>query len=414
MLKKDEYIKTVRRAYPPLLCSMIMKGSSDPNHFKGVLSKKFSIKNLIKINEYFYYAKKELEQSARYTLQSWVDPKQLQKVKIIFLEREKEVIKLSKKLDFIAYSNAYEEYMAALVTVWPVENLVSEKVKKLLNKKMSDSKTQELMNHLNIPLWIAARYGEKKFYTVADAKKRKLKVKKAEYIRQCQENKKLTKDSIKKAESVLAKKDQPIIDLMQYIVYYRTQRTDIMNRSQYHFIKGFNKLAKSCSLTYKELLYCTKEEILNSMPSKKIIEQRLKKYAIILEDGNVSCVTGNEYNKVNKFIRKEINQRSKVNGVIASKGKIRGRAKIIFRSKEFSKMKKGDILITNMTTPQMVGIMQKAAAFVTDEGGITCHAAIISREMNKPCIMKTKIATQVFKDGDLLEVDANKGVVKKI
>jgi pyruvate,water dikinase len=49
---------------------------------------------------------------------------------------------------------------------------------------------------------------------------------------------------------------------------------------------------------------------------------------------------------------------------------------------------------------------------VTDEGGVTCHAAIVAREMKKPCIIGTKIATKVLKDGDLVEVDANKGVVK--
>jgi len=56
--------------------------------------------------------------------------------------------------------------------------------------------------------------------------------------------------------------------------------------------------------------------------------------------------------------------------------------------------------------------MEKAAAFVTDEGGMTCHAAIVAREMKKPCIVGTKIATQILKNGDLIEIDANKGIVK--
>ena len=58
--------------------------------------------------------------------------------------------------------------------------------------------------------------------------------------------------------------------------------------------------------------------------------------------------------------------------------------------------------------------MEKAAAFVTDMGGILCHAAIVSREMKKPCVIGTKVATKTFKDGDLVEVDAEKGIVKKI
>ena len=60
------------------------------------------------------------------------------------------------------------------------------------------------------------------------------------------------------------------------------------------------------------------------------------------------------------------------------------------------------------------GDMEKALAIVTDEGGITCHAAIVAREMNKPCVIGTKIATKVFHHGDIIEVDANKGIVRKI
>jgi pyruvate,water dikinase len=67
-----------------------------------------------------------------------------------------------------------------------------------------------------------------------------------------------------------------------------------------------------------------------------------------------------------------------------------------------------------MTVPDLVSAMKRAAAIVTDEGGVTCHAAIISRELKKPCIIGTKVATKVFKDGDLVEVDANKGIVRII
>ena len=65
-----------------------------------------------------------------------------------------------------------------------------------------------------------------------------------------------------------------------------------------------------------------------------------------------------------------------------------------------------------MIKPDYLSAMKKAVAFVTDEGGITCHAAIVARELNRPCIIGTKIATKVLKDGDEVEVDADKGVVK--
>jgi pyruvate,water dikinase len=67
-----------------------------------------------------------------------------------------------------------------------------------------------------------------------------------------------------------------------------------------------------------------------------------------------------------------------------------------------------------MTTPDFVTAVKRAAAVVTNEGGVLCHAAVISREFGIPCIVGTMIATKVFKTGDMLEVDANSGIVRKI
>ena len=67
-----------------------------------------------------------------------------------------------------------------------------------------------------------------------------------------------------------------------------------------------------------------------------------------------------------------------------------------------------------MTRPEMIPIIKKASAIVTDEGGITCHAAIISREMKIPCIVGTQTSTIIIKDNDIIEVDAEKGIVRKL
>ena len=78
------------------------------------------------------------------------------------------------------------------------------------------------------------------------------------------------------------------------------------------------------------------------------------------------------------------------------------------------KIKNGDVMVSIQTMPELLPAMKKAAAFVTDMGGITSHAAIVSREMKTPCIVGTRVATKVLRDGDLVEVDANKGIVRKI
>ena len=95
-------------------------------------------------------------------------------------------------------------------------------------------------------------------------------------------------------------------------------------------------------------------------------------------------------------------------------GHVKGIVRIIKRKDEVDKIQEGEILISDMTTPDFLPAMKKAAAFVTDEGGVTCHAAITAREMKKPCIVGTNIATQMFKNGDIVEVNADKGIVKKI
>ena len=103
-----------------------------------------------------------------------------------------------------------------------------------------------------------------------------------------------------------------------------------------------------------------------------------------------------------------------IKGDAASPGIIWGPPRLIKSAKEISKVKEGDVLVTRMTTPDFVPAMKRAVAIVTDKGGQTSHAAIVSRELGVPCVIGTRIATKVFKDGDVVAVDANTGLVKII
>jgi pyruvate,water dikinase len=100
-----------------------------------------------------------------------------------------------------------------------------------------------------------------------------------------------------------------------------------------------------------------------------------------------------------------------VKGLGASPGIGSGVVKVIGSEKEISKVLEGDILVTTMTTPDMVPAMKRAAAIVTDEGGMTCHAAIVSRELGVPAVVGTKEATKILKDGMKVTVDGEKGLV---
>jgi len=101
-------------------------------------------------------------------------------------------------------------------------------------------------------------------------------------------------------------------------------------------------------------------------------------------------------------------------GKIACPGIVRGRVRRVMSREDVPNVRKGEIIVSPMTMPDYMPALKKAVGIVTDEGGIVSHAAITARELKKPCIIGTKIATQVLKDGDVVEVDADNGIVRKI
>lgn len=104
-----------------------------------------------------------------------------------------------------------------------------------------------------------------------------------------------------------------------------------------------------------------------------------------------------------------------VKGLAANSGIYKGTVRVVLNpAKDDKKFHQGDVLVASMTRPEYISLMSRAGAFVTDEGGISCHAAIIAREMGKPCIIGTRNATKILKDGNFVEVDANLGTVKII
>ena len=148
--------------------------------------------------------------------------------------------------------------------------------------------------------------------------------------------------------------------------------------------------------------------------NKKEIKKRLN-FCFYYAEKNKDLLSTNKNHKVlNQLkISKQENVKE-LTGQVGCLGKARGIVRIINSEEEMAKMKSGDILVSIATNPDLVPVMKKAAAIITEQGGVTCHAAIVSRELKKPCVIGTKIATKVLKDGDLVEVDADKGIVKII
>lgn len=135
---------------------------------------------------------------------------------------------------------------------------------------------------------------------------------------------------------------------------------------------------------------------------------------VINPDGH-KIIFGKEAESLRDEIEKKMNDGGEdqiITGKVVSQGYAKGVARIVLGKEDFDKFQEGEILVTGMTRPEFVPLMKKAAAIVTNEGGITCHAAIVSRELRKPCIVGTQNALKVIKTGDLIEVRANHGTVR--
>ena len=158
-------------------------------------------------------------------------------------------------------------------------------------------------------------------------------------------------------------------------------------------------------------------EIIDGKDLRNILDNRRSGFGVNFYK-NCKILDENETKSFWQLYGEEkIVSQTEVKGLVVSKGKggkVIGHARILLDPNQVGEFKVGEILLAPMTSPEYIFAMKKALAIVTDFGGLTCHAAIVSRELGIPCIVNTKTATKIFKDGDKVEVDANNGLVRKV
>ena len=206
------------------------------------------------------------------------------------------------------------------------------------------------------------------------------------------------------------------IEIVHYFSYLKEMRDDYRRHAYYLWSPFWQELSKRLDLTIEESNCLTEKELIAALTKGKKVaktaKNRIKKFAIRLNNGKLEVYSGKDTQQIEGLVIAE--EGESVKGYCAAQGFVKGRVNLIYHRGEFNKFKNNDILVTTMTHPEFLPIMKKAKAIITDEGGITCHAAIVSRELGIPCIIGTKHATKLLKDGDMVEVDANRGIVKKI
>jgi phosphohistidine swiveling domain-containing protein len=189
-----------------------------------------------------------------------------------------------------------------------------------------------------------------------------------------------------------------------------------------HFIDLFlERVGKELNIPLELMRYAAAYEIYNEKKREKITKELLqerKGQCVFTYQRNKECQswTGKEAKEIIAEINKEHDQKEHdiLHGHCASEGVVIGIIRVCRGLDTIKHFKENEILVACMTQPEFVPAMKKAAAIVTDEGGLTCHAAIISRELHKPCIISTKKATRVLKNGMKVEVNATEGYVRII
>lgn len=206
--------------------------------------------------------------------------------------------------------------------------------------------------------------------------------------------------------------------LAQRASYLQDKRKGLSFIATDYIIKMYGRLSKLLAISPERSLYILWSEFDRAVSDKRFLAELIKrqKNCRLRMTSQGTNIFLEDTEKIFKIFEKKYSSAvgKGIKGTVAYPGNIKGRVKIIRNRQEIKGFKTGQILVALMTSPDYVVAIKKAKAIITDDGGLTCHAAIVARELKKPCIVGTKNATKALRDGDWVEVDANKGLVRII
>ncbi|MFA6391723.1 MAG: PEP-utilizing enzyme [Patescibacteria group bacterium] len=211
----------------------------------------------------------------------------------------------------------------------------------------------------------------------------------------------------------LLPEEKLIIDILKPTEIIRDKRKYINHIGSYTLSRFLDEAVKRSGVPMSLAVKSFWFEYSDLVFSPQIIRRKLQKrskVSLVAVDNNLMYLEGD---RIKNRLPVNKGQRSFI-GISACQGKTTGKVRVILGPSDFRKFKIGEILVTDMTRPDFMPIIRHARAIITNEGGLTSHAAVISRELNIPCVLGTKVATRILKDGDFVEVDANRGIIKKL
>lgn len=229
--------------------------------------------------------------------------------------------------------------------------------------------------------------------------------KKLEQLRTQREEKE--EDLEKLLEENSSREARKLVKIARRVAHLRTFRMDAFSKGQRLVRPLLEEIATRLGLSYSDLIYMDGREVVKALQKDEaaemeLIRRRKEEYATIRIDGEFQILSGEDV----RLLRPEVSDRksSQVEGRVAQSGSVSGKAKLVRTEEDLEKFEEGDIIVSPMTKPEMTPALEKAAGIVTDEGGMLCHAAVVSRELGIPCVIGTGEATKVFEDGDRIEI----------
>jgi len=220
------------------------------------------------------------------------------------------------------------------------------------------------------------------------------------------------------AEIKLPEKLEHLFAVAQDIIWLKDFRKYCIWHGHYVLDKLTFEIARRFKISHKQanhlLVDEVKQIINNGEIDHNLINSRID-YCVMWSDGKTEkYYYGNEARKIITDLDVEeiaINYEAGFQGTCACTGEVIGRVKIVNSLADIGKVADGDIMLAHTTYPAMLPAMKKAGAIITEDGGITCHAAIVSREFKIPCVVGVKHITRELRDGDRVHVDAISGVI---
>lgn len=267
--------------------------------------------------------------------------------------------------------------------------------------------TKNTKSFIDKYFWIDNNYSGTKRINAIDVKKR------LNFLKDKSATKMVHGQSVVK----LDKESKRLIELLKhYSVYKDNRKKEIL--IYLHYIDSILKeVSRRTGLTIDQVRASLPSEVSNLL-SGRLTKDKLNKrldYSVIVwqkSKKKPQILMGSKGKEWEEKTLLKTSLGGIIQGRTACPGKVTGKVRILLKAEDCNQLKQGEVLVTFMTSPDFMRAIRKCSAIVTNLGGVTSHAAIISRELNIPCIVGTKTATKFLKDGDLIEVDADNGIVR--